>query len=225
MTIFLVLAAIFAPLNWYAVFTPHPRLERIAKPGAMLFLILWFATVLPDHSPAAGTWFLIGLMFSLTGDIFLMLDRSQFIKGLLAFLLAHVAYIVTFNLGGIVLNASLLALAVMIGLVGFFLVRRIAAGLRASSNQGLIPPVAVYAVVLVLTFWSALSTFWRPDWPGGAAWLAAAGGGLFFLSDSLLAWDRFVEPLPKGRFWTMLTYHLAQLGLTLGVLMALGLLA
>jgi uncharacterized membrane protein YhhN len=225
MTIFLVLAAIFAPLNWYAVFTPRPRLERIAKPGAMLFLILWFATRLPDHSPTAGTWFMVGLMFSLTGDIFLMLDRSQFIKGLLAFFLAHVAYIVTFNLGGIIFNGSLLVLAILIVLLAFILVRRIAAGLRASSNQKLIPPVAVYAVVLALTFWSTLSTFWRPGWIGRPAWLTAIGGGLFFLSDSLLAWDRFVEALPKGRFWTMLTYHLAQLGLTLGVLMALGLLA
>ena len=72
--------------------------------------------------------------------------------------------------------------------------------------------------VLALTFWSTLTTFWRPEWPGAAPWLAAVGGGLFFLSDSLLAWDRFVAPLPKGRFWTMITYHLAQMGLTLSVL-------
>jgi uncharacterized membrane protein YhhN len=218
MTVFLILAAASALSDWYAVFFTKPRLERIAKPAAMIFLILWYETILPAPAPAAGTWFLVGLVFSLGGDIFLMLDRRHFIKGLLSFLLAHLAYIITFNLSGVFFNPTLLILAFAIGLAGFLLVRRIAAALRASGSPSLIPPVSVYAIVLALTFWSTLTTFWRPTWPGPAAWCAAAGGGLFFLSDSLLAWDRFVEPLPKGRFWTMFTYHLAQLGLTLSVL-------
>ena len=218
MMILLVLAAVFALLDWYAVFVTDRRIERIAKPAAMIFLILWYATLLPGPTPAAGFWFLVGLVFSLAGDIFLMLDRKHFIKGLLSFLLAHLAYIVTFNYSGLVVNLTLAVFAVLIGLAGFFLVRRIAASLRASGDSALIPPVAVYAAVLALTFWSTLTTFWRPEWPWAAPWLAAIGGGLFFLSDSLLAWDRFVHPLPTGRFWTMVTYHLAQFGLVLSVL-------
>ena len=222
MNVFLVLAALFALLNWFAVYTPRPRLERIAKPAAMLFLILWFATRLPETMPAAGSLFLLGLGFSLTGDIFLMLDRRHFIKGLLAFLLAHVCYVLTFNLGGVFINAPLLVLAAVIGVLAFLLVRRIASSLRARNNGGLIPPVAVYALVLALTFWSTVSTFWRPAWNGAGAWLAFAGGTLFFTSDSLLAWDRFVAPIARGRFWTMLSYHSAQLALTLSMLFALG---
>jgi alkenylglycerophosphocholine/alkenylglycerophosphoethanolamine hydrolase len=218
MTVLLVFAAVFALLDWYAVFHANTRIERIAKPAAMIFLILWYETTLPAAPPAASSWFLVGLVFSLGGDIFLMLDRRHFIKGLLSFLLAHLAYIVTFNLTGVIVNAALLLLAAAIGVAAFLLVRRIAAGLRASGSPSLIPPVSAYAVVLALTFWSTLTTFWRPEWPWAAPWLAAIGGGLFFISDSLLAWDRFVHPLPNGRLWTMLTYHLAQFGLTLSML-------
>lgn len=36
--------------------------------------------------------FLLALLFSLLGDIFLMLPRERFLAGLGAFLLAHLAY-------------------------------------------------------------------------------------------------------------------------------------
>ena len=102
MILFLGLAAFFALSDWYAVFVTHRRIERFAKPAAMIFLILWYETSLPFPRMAVGLWFLLSLVFSLAGDIFLMLDRKHFIKGLLSFLLAHLAYIVTFNFTGVV---------------------------------------------------------------------------------------------------------------------------
>ncbi|MCD6285147.1 MAG: hypothetical protein J7M39_04450, partial [Anaerolineae bacterium] len=43
-------------------------------------------------------WFVVALVFSLAGDIFLMLpDEKWFVPGLLAFLVGHLCYIVGFN--------------------------------------------------------------------------------------------------------------------------------
>ncbi len=74
----------------------------------------------------------------------------------------------------------------------------------------------------MVTCWSTLVCLLRPEWPGSAAAMAAGGGVLFLLSDSLLAWDRFVRPIPRGRFWTMLSYHGAQFLLASSVLSYLG---
>ena len=39
---------------------------------------------------------------------------------------------------------------------------------------------------------------------------------LFFISDTLLAWNRFVAPIRHQRVLIMSTYHLGQMGLALG---------
>ena len=49
-----------------------------------------------------------------------------------------------------------------------------------------------------------------------------AGALLFFISDSLLAYDRFTRKTPAIRLWVMVTYHLAQFGLAAGFIAALG---
>ncbi len=223
MTTFLILAAFLAPLNWYAVLVSNRRLEWLAKPGVLICLSIWFGTHLSQPVARAGGIFLLGMLFSLAGDIFLMLDRRHFIKGLLAFLLSHLAYITVFNLSGLILDLRTLFLAAPLALAVWVLLHRIAAALRTSGRTSLIPPVVVYAIVLMLTCWSTLVTLLRSDWAGQAAWFAAAGGVLFLLSDSLLAWDRFVLPIPRGRFWTMLSYHWAQFLLAFSVLAFLGL--
>lgn len=68
---------------------------------------------------------------------------------------------------------------------------------RGVSRAG----VAFYSIVISLMFFSALlqrSIFY------------AAGAFLFVLSDFLLAWDKFVEPVPYGSFMIMIPYFLAQ---------------
>ena len=85
----------------------------------------------------------------------------------------------------------------------------------------MIAPVIAYAIVLSLTFWSAANTTSRPDWPPLAGFLALLGGALFFFSDAAIAWNRFVGPHPGGRLFEMITYHLAQISLSLAVLMAI----
>ncbi len=86
----------------------------------------------------------------------------------------------------------------------------------------MIAPFIAYAIVLGLTLWSATTTTMRPEWSLLAASFAAIGGSLFFVSDAAIAWNRFVGPHPGGRIFEMVTYHLAQYGLSIGLLTSMG---
>lgn len=221
MTIYAVLSLLFAATDWYAVFRRHQRIEIIAKPATLIFLIFAAATLLPRPLPTLGLLFLLGLVFSLLGDIFLVLPRERFVAGLVSFLLAHVAYIVAFNLDGPVVEPATVGLGAIALLLAASVFWRLRQGIVQRGEGALVIPVAVYCAVLTAMLWSALAAAFRETWPPGAGALVAAGGVLFFLSDAVLAWNRFVRPLRAGRLITMVTYHLAQYALTAGVVWAL----
>jgi uncharacterized membrane protein YhhN len=225
MIFFLFLAAMFAILDWIAVATNRRRLEYVAKPGTLLGLILWFATTLPAVPAPAGTWYLLGMGLFLAGDIFLILSPVNFTKGLLAFLLGYIAYIVAFNLPQPIFHPLSLLFLAIIGACALFLVSRITRTLRANDQGEFIGPVIAFAIVLSLTFYSTLSTFLRVEWPLQAAALAAIGGGMCVFSDSMFAWSRYVKPIPNGRLLTTITYHISQLFLATSFLLFLDLIA
>lgn len=207
-------ALIVAIVDWVAVATQRKTLEYFAKPGVMLVLLIW----LGQASGFSGSlvWFGLGLLFSMAGDIFLMLPRERFIGGLVAFLLAHVAYIVGFNLTPTAYNLAGFVLAVLVALVFLRVYRRIAAGLDASGQIALKTPVLIYSLVISVMLLSALLTLAADTWQAGAAILVSAGALLFFLSDTLLAWNKFVTPIKQGRLAVIITYHLGQILITVG---------
>ena len=213
----LILGLFLAALDWIAVYRGYKPLEYLAKPGTMLVLGFWFWQV--TGFAGGMLWFALGLLFSLGGDIFLMLPKEQFLAGLVSFLLAHVAYIIGFNLTPMPLNFPSLLIAVLVALVGLTIFRRIRAGLLQSGKQKLTLPVLLYSIVISLMLISALLTLVKPDevWLPGPALLASLGAFLFFLSDTLLAWNKFIAPLPGGRALVHMTYHLGQYALITGV--------
>lgn len=207
-------ALVIALLDWVAVARQWKILEYFAKPGVMVALLLWLWSV--GGFSGLLLWFALGLFFSMWGDIFLMLPREQFIAGLVSFLLGHLAYLVGFNQPLPPLNLPGLFMAIMVGLTASRLVRAIVGGLQRSGNASLRLPVLAYSAVISLMLLSALLTLVRPDWDSGDALLASAGAMLFFISDSILAWNKFVTPLPNGRLVVIITYHLGQALIALG---------
>jgi hypothetical protein len=67
-----------------------------------------------------------------------------------------------------------------------------------------------------------MSTIFDPAWETGAAFLVTAGAFLFWISDLVLAWNKFVSPLPNSRMLNILAYHLGQIGLVAGVIFQFG---
>lgn len=207
-----------AAADWLAVWKGWQRVSFITKPLAVLTLIIGFGML--GHFKGNLLWFGIGFCFSLLGDVFLLLSHGYFIFGLSSFLIAHLAYTVGFNSPLPKIGLPFYLLSLIIFSAWWLLRRRLEMALRASGRQSRMrPAVALYSVVIAAMLLSALLTLFRPDWGWPAAGYAAAGGFLFFCSDTMLAFDRFVRPFPRARFWVRVTYHLGQLGLALGALL------
>ena len=210
---------ILAFLNWLAVAKGWNKAEYVLKPATMIALIAWLG-VTAGYSGAL-IWFALGLLFSLIGDILLMLPREQFILGLIFFLFAQLAYVVGFNLSAPPLEWPSLILALLVALTSFQIYRRIYQGLKKSGLGSLTVPVLVYTIVISLMLLSALLTLVRPEWDVVPAILVSAGALLFYLSDVLLAWNKFVAPLESGHRGVIF-YHLGQILITLGAAIQLG---
>lgn len=213
----LVIAMISAGLNWAAAEKRWKRLEYIFKPATMVILIIWL--VLNGGLSGPALWFTLGAVFSLAGDVFLMLPGNKFMLGLIAFLLGHLAYIVGFNsLPAQVRGSGWLLLLILVVILGFVLRQvygRLAQGLQAKGLDKLKMPVLIYATTITVMVLSALLCFLRSGWETTPALWAVMGAVLFYTSDTILAMDRFVSPIAHARLLTMITYHLGQIGILL----------
>jgi uncharacterized membrane protein YhhN len=216
----LLIMLVIAMLNWVAVEKGWKRIEYFAKPMTMIVMLYWLWQVGAFNISTPVFWFAMGAVFSLAGDIFLMLPVDMFLLGLISFLLGHVSYLVGFNttmpaFGGL---GWLFALVVIIVLtvVAWQIYCRLAAGMQAKGTVSLKKPVLIYVIVITLMVISALLCFIRPEWEKGPAALAGLGAIFFFMSDSMLAWTRFIVPISHNRLKVMMLYHLGQFGILVG---------
>lgn len=215
-TMWPILALGLAVLEMLAVWKGLRQIEILAKPGAMIALFFWLAAALGLSGPPL--WFGLGILFSLAGDVLLLWPERWFLPALVAFLLAHLAYLVGFNMIPPALSAWSLLTAVVIGLGAARILRRILTGLHASGNSSLALPVAAYGAALTLMLLSALLTLSNPLWEAQSSVSVALGAALFFLSDNLLAWNRFVSPIKRGCFMNIYAYEMGQILLIGGVI-------
>ena len=217
MVIWLILALIFAVLEAIAVSKNIQRLEYIAKPAVMVCLFLWLYT--STGLRGNTLWFGLGILFSLAGDVLLMTSLNRaFLFGLLAFLLAHIFYITGFGSELTAITAWSLILAIFIAINVGRLLRRIVGAMRSKGENNRVLPVILYGTVISVMLYAAMSTIYNPAWTTSAAFFVSLGAFLFCASDALLAWDRFVSPIPNGRVWNIVLYHLGQIGLIAGVI-------
>jgi uncharacterized membrane protein YhhN len=223
----LILFFLIAILDWVAVAKGWKKVEYIAKPAAMLVLLGLLALV-GGFGSLPLICFALGICFSLAGDVCLMVSYTRFsdrwfIPGLMAFLLAHVSYIIGLNTP--IPNISpiwSLGIAVILALTSARILRRILAGVRQKGLRRLVRPVGIYGTVITLMLLSALLTLNSSTWNTSASVLVALGAALFYLSDVLLAWNKFVNPVKFGRLVNIIPYHLGQFVLIAGVILQFG---
>jgi uncharacterized membrane protein YhhN len=209
----LLLAAASMALDWLAVATGRRRLEYVAKPAVMV-ACLGLALVLEPGSAASAAarpWFVGALALSLVGDVLLMLPRERFTGGLVAFLGAHLAYLVGFLViiaaDGVVAGGVILALFI-VGVVLALVGRRVVAAVRL-GRPALLWPIVAYMAVISLVMLAAGASG-RPA--------AMVGAASFYASDAILAWDRFIDRRSWGPVATHVTYHVGQVLLVLSLL-------
>lgn len=176
------------------------RAEFVWKPiSSLLFVLIAMLSLLtPTHCVAYTVWITLGLLLGLGGDLALMFrDRRPFLIGLVLFLLGHIVYLILwtamdgFHRQDWISGAVLLVLAC----VAFLYLRPGLGSMQA--------PVLVYVLVICLMVNRAVSTFFGEAFTVTQSWLLAVGAGLFWLSDLLLAINRFRRPFrlePLGLF-------------------------
>lgn len=163
--------------------------------------------LLRDHD---STILGMALVLSSIGDVLLDLDPARlFFRGLLAFLTAHLIYILLFvrnwprPLRPSVSQLILIAVILIYSLV--------LANWFAPSLGGEAQPVMLYVcAITVMVVTVILAEFSKP-------W-TVLGGLLFMISDSLTAIDRYKMPLPIPDFLVWATYYLGQYGIAVGFL-------
>ncbi|HEV7844550.1 MAG TPA: lysoplasmalogenase [Pyrinomonadaceae bacterium] len=201
-----IMAAVSAILHIFAEYRGPQRNVYIFKPLTVLLII---AIALQSTFSLYKHLIVAGLLFSLAGDIFLMLPRDRFIAGLVSFLIAHLFYIAAFSVDGALVRPSLLATIALLVYGGLML------RLLLPTLGKMKLPVAVYMLVILLMVWQATNR-WINIWTT-ASLLAFAGACLFAASDSVLALNRFRRSFKSAQFLILMTYFVAQWLIALSV--------
>ncbi len=195
--------AITVTLTIRAALRGNDRQVYLWKPLSTLLVILVallsFAT--PGVKPLYTLGVALGLVLSLGGDVGLMFKANRwFMIGLVFFLLAQIVYPIVFtvpngfHLQDLVTAAVLVVLAALI-----FLYLKPGLG----KMQG---PVIFYILAICFMVNRAVSTFFGTFFSPTQAWLIALGAILFWVSDLLLAINRFRRPFRLERLGLYLYY-------------------
>jgi uncharacterized membrane protein YhhN len=199
-------AIVFAVADWAAVVRGNRGLRWVTKP-AVIVLLIGVVPLLHRSSGAERAAFAGALLLCLAGDVFLLAGERWFRAGLAAFLLAHLAYGTGFLIGGV--NRGLLVYgAAAVSIVSLGLGSQVLLALIRSRSRGTAISVTAYVVAISAMLALAASSGKPP---------ALAGAALFYVSDALIAWNRFVRPLHWSPLPVMVTYHLGQFGLVLSL--------
>ncbi|WP_203455699.1 lysoplasmalogenase [Legionella sp. MW5194] len=200
LTLFLVFAFLYLLL---LPFINYP-LTTILKPLPIVCLMILVKTMPQDFR--IKLLLTLALGFSLGGDVVLTHpSQLAFMIGMVCFLLAHCVYInlflrdFQFNRNRLMI--SLIPLSLAIGGYSYF---------HTAFGQ-LAIPILVYLIALLTMVFSAFQVKQQ-------AGTIISGACFFLVSDSLLGLGLFVIPSRWMPLAVMITYYLAQLFITTGVL-------
>lgn len=185
----------------------------IAKPAIVISLIFLFAKTSESLPKPIKKLTLFALVFSLLGDVMLMfVDTSEhfFTLGLVAFLTAHIMYVLVFLKHRNKQKSPF-------GFIALLLIY--AACLFNFLKDGLgdmLIPVIVYMIIILAM---ATTAFLRKNKVNILSYgLVFFGAICFMISDSILALNKFYQPIPWSNVSIMVTYALAQYLIVIGIL-------
>ncbi|BCL12846.1 lysoplasmalogenase [Micromonospora sagamiensis] len=198
----LLVFATLTAANLTAVATDHRLGVLLSKPLLIPALAAYLTLAAAAHGRRPDRLVLAALVLSTGGDIALLVDgTAAFLVGMALFLGAHLCYITAFTRHG----AARTLLRPPLVAVGIGYATGTAAVLvwmwPGLTDAGLALPVAGYAVALATMATTAAAHGPR----------VALGGGLFLLSDLIIATGvADVGQLPGHGVWVMATYCLGQ---------------
>ncbi len=201
---FLVLFFLVSILHLASLQGAWARLESFTKPLIVLSLLGYYLL----NAPTRSFIFILALAFCCLGDSLLLFQAGNemfFILGLGSFLVAHIFYIVSYRQhcfiqpGTETMGTKKVRLAFPVVLAGTGLVVVLLPSLGVLKI-----PVMIYALILTLMVVSAIFRLGRTS--ATSFWMVLSGALLFMVSDSLLASNKFLNPLAHASLWIMVTY-------------------
>lgn len=192
-------------------------LEIIFKPLIVISLLVYLF-LQEGQKEKAVTFAIGGLIFSLIGDVLLIFQAQGslfFMGGLIAFLIAHILYIFYYFRSSDAIASKKLKNSTIFVL--FFLIYGIVFCFLLNDHLGALKvPVFVYTTILISMNIFALNRYGKVN---DKSFKLIVIGALFFASsDSLLAINKFLLPIPFAGIWIIATYATAQYFITQGVL-------
>jgi uncharacterized membrane protein YhhN len=199
---FLILFFVFALLQIAAQIFSQPILGFVSKPMLVIFLVAYYSR----SAPSINGRFLFALMFCWLGDVFLLFEQVNwifFMAGLGSFLLAQLILIFTYRI--FVSSKDNFKGTQRVRLSFPFLLAGSGLVVILYPRLGELKiPVIVYALVLTLMVLQAIFRLGRTN--PKSFWLVFSGAAFFMLSDSLLAINKFYQPIFLAGMWIMSTY-------------------
>ena len=216
----LLLFGIIAVTEIYAEITHNIQLIYVVKPLLMISLSIFYYLNIQTKSSRFNRFILLGLIFSIGGDTFLMFQGSQFfMAGLGCFLVTHIFYILGFQhyqktKRGFMNHKKWLIAPFVLYLFGmlFYL---------WNDLNDLKIPVVIYSAVICLMAITALNL--KNKLPSTVFYTLFSGVLLFLFSDSVIALNKFGGEglqIPYPRIVIMCTYIIAQLLIAISTLKA-----
>ena len=183
-----------------------PSQRAVGKGLASLAMVV-FALVSGASASVAGILICMGLVLSGVGDVLLAQGDAGFVKGLGAFLLAHVFYTTSFVWSGIGWAGVGFAAGIVapIALVVWRRYSLVAGPLRR--------PVAAYLLVISCMLMAAVGACWLT--PNSSRQLLVVSVVGFGVSDLFVAQDRLVERKRINVLVGLPLYYVSQLGIGL----------
>lgn len=188
-----------------------PIPQWATKPLLIPFLAGYFISKYGLKSKLSK-WLMLSLFFSWVGDyLFLFQEEGAiyFTAAMVSFLIALLIYIYVYRKHAV--NESNTELTVPQQLRYVFVIVFFIAGLYSITYPqlgALKIPLAVYVTVVGVMVISALYRYGRTA--NISFLLTLIGSVMFMLGNGIMAVNRFLEPIPWGGFWVMLSYMSAQ---------------
>lgn len=187
-------------LDIIGIVTDISMLQMVSKPLIILTLIIlyYFSAIRRSY------WYLLALLFSLFGDIFLLNKTNYFLLGIASFLMTQIMYsILIIKL----LNKSSIKQK-LIASFPFIVFFSILISVLGSKLDEYFVPVIIYAVAISVFGILSLLNYQLNSTKSSRFLLV--GAVLFIISDTMIALNKFQEPKLIYPVAIMITYIFAQ---------------
>jgi uncharacterized membrane protein YhhN len=195
-------------------------LDYIFKPLIMISIGGYFLLNSGKLNKSVVRFALIAFLFSLFGDSFLMFasdGNSYFIFGLASFLIAQIFYIFLFQKTIQLSGKEAFLYKKPIYIIPYFLYGVIVY-LLLFVHLDFVLKIAVFVYITAILVMSAMALNRFKTVSLYSFYFVFAGSVLFIISDTLIALDKFLTPVPNDRIFVMSTYIAAQFLIMKGVL-------